>query len=416
MTFSHLHTLSLNWHLSKKTGSVMKSMDRGIDGVGSLITYLFLFLIPALAECLAVVVLFFAEYKQWSLGLIVLGGVLFYSIATIAITQWRKKFREATNKHDNDFHDKATDSIINFETVKYFTAEDFEVNRFKESVAKFQVFSSSTTVSLSVLNMTQQLILNASMLGAMIVSGQAVIRGEMTLGGWIAVQSWVATIFVPLNFLGSVYASIVQSLIDIRNLSELLSELPDIVDVPGAQPIPIQLYHESKSGSTSIDFSSHDGSSKFSIDDDQDDNEDMVEIPLSQGVEMVNTSNPIHAIRNKRPSFQYSKGVSVDFENVSFNYPGQPKSKGLRGVSFHVAPGTTTAIVGHTGSGKTTISRLLFRFYEPREGSISLGGYDIRQYTQKSVRGCIGIVPQDTVLFNGVLTECSEISTNSNFI
>jgi ABC-type transport system involved in Fe-S cluster assembly fused permease/ATPase subunit len=416
MTFSHLHTLSLNWHLSKKTGSVMKSMDRGIDGVGSLITYLFLFLIPALAECLAVVVLFFAEYKQWSLGLIVLGGVLFYSIATIAITQWRKKFREATNKHDNDFHDKATDSIINFETVKYFTAEDFEVNRFKESVAKFQVFSSSTTVSLSVLNMTQQLILNASMLGAMIVSGQAVIRGEMTLGGWIAVQSWVATIFVPLNFLGSVYASIVQSLIDIRNLSELLSELPDIVDVPGAQPIPIQLYHESKSGSTSIDFSSHDGSSKFSIDDDQDDNEDMVEIPLSQGVEMVNTSNPIHAIRNKRPSFQYSKGVSVDFENVSFNYPGQPKSKGLRGVSFHVAPGTTTAIVGHTGSGKTTISRLLFRFYEPREGSISIGGYDIRQYTQKSVRGCIGIVPQDTVLFNGVLTECSEISTNSNFI
>jgi ABC-type transport system involved in Fe-S cluster assembly fused permease/ATPase subunit len=283
-------------------------------------------------------------------------------------------------------------------------------------VAKFQVFSSSTTVSLSVLNMTQQLILNASMLGAMIVSGQAVIRGEMTLGGWIAVQSWVATIFVPLNFLGSVYASIVQSLIDIRNLSELLSELPDIVDVPGAQPIPIQLYHESKSGSTSIDFSSHDGSSKFSIDDDQDDNEDMVEIPLSQGVEMVNTSNPIHAIRNKRPSFQYSKGVSVDFENVSFNYPGQPKSKGLRGVSFHVAPGTTTAIVGHTGSGKTTISRLLFRFYEPREGSISIGGYDIRQYTQKSVRGCIGIVPQDTVLFNGVLTECSEISTNSNFI
>jgi ABC-type transport system involved in Fe-S cluster assembly fused permease/ATPase subunit len=218
MTFSHLHTLSLNWHLSKKTGSVMKSMDRGIDGVGSLITYLFLFLIPALAECLAVVVLFFAEYKQWSLGLIVLGGVLFYSIATIAITQWRKKFREATNKHDNDFHDKATDSIINFETVKYFTAEDFEVNRFKESVAKFQVFSSSTTVSLSVLNMTQQLILNASMLGAMIVSGQAVIRGEMTLGGWIAVQSWVATIFVPLNFLGSVYASIVQSLIDISKL------------------------------------------------------------------------------------------------------------------------------------------------------------------------------------------------------
>jgi ABC-type transport system involved in Fe-S cluster assembly fused permease/ATPase subunit len=320
------------------------------------------------------------------------------------ITQWRKKFREATNKHDNDFHDKATDSIINFETVKYFTAEDFEVNRFKESVVKYQVFSSSTTVSLSILNMTQQLILNGAMLGAMILSGYAVVKGQMTLGGWIAVQSWVATVFVPLNFLGSVYAMIVQALIDIRNLSELLSEMPDIVDEPDAVEIPIQLYHESTQSSVSIDFSTHSGhAGSFSIEeeaDDADDAEDMVEIPLSQGVEMIRTGNPLH---NKRrvPSFHFSKGVSVDFENVSFSYPGQPKSKGLRGISFHVAPGTTTALVGHTGSGKTTISRLLFRFYEPREGSISIGGYDIRHYTQRSVRACIGIVPQDTVLFNG---------------
>ena len=156
LAFSHLLSLSLNWHLSKKTGSVMKSMDRGVDAANSLISSLFLFLIPALLECLAVIILFFINFKQWGLGFIVFFGVVLYSIATVFITQWRKKFREQTNKHDNEFHDKATDSVINYETVKYFTGELFEVARFKQSVVKYQQFNSSTQLSLSLLNISQQ--------------------------------------------------------------------------------------------------------------------------------------------------------------------------------------------------------------------------------------------------------------------
>jgi ABC-type multidrug transport system fused ATPase/permease subunit len=156
LTFSHLHSLSLNWHLSKKTGSVMKSMDRGVEAANQLITYLFLFLMPAMIECLAVVVLFFINYQQWMLGCLVLTGVVLYSCATVIITQWRKKFREETNKHDNEFHDRATDSIINFETVKYFTGEEFEIGRFVKAVIQYQRFNSSTQLSLSLLNITQQ--------------------------------------------------------------------------------------------------------------------------------------------------------------------------------------------------------------------------------------------------------------------
>ena len=158
LTFTHLHTLSLNWHLSKKTGSVMKSMDRGIDAANSLMTTLFLFLIPALAECVAVAILFFIHFSQWQLGVLVVLGVSSYAVVTIALTEWRKKFREATNKHDNDFHDRATDSIINYETVKYFTGEAFEVERFKTSVVQYQIHSSSTQFSINVLNISQQVL------------------------------------------------------------------------------------------------------------------------------------------------------------------------------------------------------------------------------------------------------------------
>jgi len=346
LTFTHLHSLSLNWHLSKKSGSVMKSMDRGVEAANQLISSLFLFLLPAILECLAVVVFFFILYRQSLLGGVVLIGVSLYTVATVGITQWRKKFREQTNKHDNDFHDKAMDSIINYETVKYFTGEEFEISRFKNSVVQYQRYNSSTQLSLGLLNVTQQFILTATALGTMLLAGQAVVNGSMTLGGWIAVQSWVTTIFIPLNFLGTVYASIFQSFIDIRNLSELLSESPDIVDQPGAISLPFSQQH-----------------------------------------------NPATT----------SQGVSVEFKDVSFHYPEQPAEKGLKHVNISVAAGTTTAIVGHTGAGKTTISRLLFRFYDPVGGAVLLNGFNIKYYTQQSVRQSIGIVPQDTVLFNDTI-------------
>lgn len=197
------------------------------------------------------------------------------------------------------------------------------------------------------------------MAGTMIVAGYAVFRGEMTLGGWIAVQSWVSTIFAPLNWLGSVYSAIFQAFIDIRNLSELLAESPDIVDDPDATNLSL--------------------------------------IPVQHSDPRLTTKSPLY-----KPLYS-SGGLSVEFRDVTFHYPEQPAEKGLKRVSFIVHPGTTTAIVGHTGSGKTTISRLLFRFYDPIDGAVLINGQNIRHCTQQSVRRAIGIVPQDTVLFNDTI-------------
>lgn len=190
LTFSHLHSLSLNWHLNKKVGGVIKSIDRGIDAANNLITYMFLYLIPALAECLAVVILFFAQYEQWGLGVLIFGGVSLYIVITIGITQWRTKVRAVVNKSDNDFHDKMNDSFTNYETVKYFTAETYEIERYLASVIKFQNATAVTNYSLNILNASQQFLLCATLLGSILIAGKAVINGQMTLGGWVAVQSW----------------------------------------------------------------------------------------------------------------------------------------------------------------------------------------------------------------------------------
>jgi ABC-type transport system involved in Fe-S cluster assembly fused permease/ATPase subunit len=366
ITFRHIHNLSLNWHLSKKTGSVMKSLDRGVSAADTLVTYLFLFLIPAILECISVMILFFIQFKQWALGLTVFLGIALYAVVTVVVTSYRKKFREQTNKHDNDAHDKATDSIINYETVKYFTGEEFEVNRFTHSVREYQKFSSSTQFSSNILNISQQFFVNLTMLFCMLIAGHAVIHHQMTIGGWIAVQTWVATIFAPLNFLGMVYQAVIQAFIDIRNLTELLSQSPDIQDSTQSTDIPLPVIP----GKTPT-------SSRKTI--------------------TSSSSNPLV------PAIQPYGGVSVEFRNVSFHYPEQPVERGLKNVSFYVKPGTTTAIVGHTGSGKTTLSRLLFRFYDPLEGLVLINGHNVKDYKQKSIRQAIGIVPQDTVLFNDTI-------------
>ena len=302
LTFMHLHNLSLNWHLNKKVGGVIKSIDRGIEAANNLITYLFLYLIPALAECLAVVILFFAAYEEWGLGVLVFCGVTVYIVVTILITQWRTAVRVKVNKSDNDYHDKMNDSFTNYETVKYFTAEKFEISRYITSVAKFQDATATTNYAMNLLNMSQQFLLSATLLGAILIAGKSVISGDLSLGDWVAVQSWVAQIFVPLNFLGSVYGVIVQAIVDIENLSEILAEKGDIQDLPGAKDIP-------------------------------------------------KTVSPY-----------------IEFKNVFFHYPSQPAENGLKNVSLKIPAGSTTAIVGHTGAGKTTISRLLFRFYDLLEG------------------------------------------------
>lgn len=377
-TFIHIHSLSLSWHLNKKTGGVMKSLDRGVAAVNQLVMWLFLYLIPAMAEALAVIVLFFVSFNQWEVAVTILGGVVLYFYVTIRITIWRKKFREKQNKYDNDFHDKAQDSIVNFETVKYFTAEKYEANRYLESVTKYEKNVSNTMNSMQLLNFVQQLILNATMLGALILCAGAVYRDEMSLGGWVAVMAWIIQIFQPLNFLGSIYSGIVQALIDVRNLTELLNEEPDIVDKPDATDIPFfaSQMRARLSNSVKAGRSSSVGS-----------NSDNME------------SEKEKALDNR----DLSMGVGVEFKDVDFHYPSQPEEKGLKKVSFTMPAGSTTAIVGGTGAGKTTLSRLLFRFYDPKDGLVLIDGQDVTKSTQKSVRGMIGIVPQDTVLFNDTI-------------
>jgi ABC-type multidrug transport system fused ATPase/permease subunit len=237
LTFKHLHELSLNWHLSKRTGAVIKSMDRGTQAVNNLVTYLFLNLVPAIAQCIAVVILFFTQFQNYSLACLIFGGILLYCLLTVYITLWRRKVRQNANTADNDYHFKATESIVNFETVKFFTAEEYELKGYRDSVIDYQIFNSEFTFALNLLNILQQILLQGTMLGAMLISGMAVINNEMTIGEWIAVQSWVNNLFSPLSFLGGIYAGIIRSLVDVKNLSELLSEQPDIVDAANAIPL-----------------------------------------------------------------------------------------------------------------------------------------------------------------------------------
>eukprot|EP00594_Rhizosolenia_setigera_P011092 CAMPEP_0178969328 /NCGR_PEP_ID=MMETSP0789-20121207/18787_1 /TAXON_ID=3005 /ORGANISM="Rhizosolenia setigera, Strain CCMP 1694" /LENGTH=877 /DNA_ID=CAMNT_0020655433 /DNA_START=52 /DNA_END=2682 /DNA_ORIENTATION=+ len=359
VSFTHLHSLSLDWHLRKKMGEVIRSLDRGIMACDTLMKYLFLWLIPAIGECVTVCFIFGLYFNYFPLSVTVFYFVFIYMIVTIVLTLWRKKFRKAVAKSDNDWHDRCTDSLINFETVKYFTAEEFEAKRFRESVDTYQTGTVNVQGSLSLLNISQQIIYQTCLatclsLAAMGVKARYDCCGTldnaecgydtcpgMEIGDFVAVLSYTASLFAPLNFLGSVYNAIVMAFIDLTNLSELLAQNPDIQDMPGA-----------------IDLPKH------------------------------NSQDP---------------DVAVEFDNVVFNYPTQPENTGLKGLSFKMKKGTTTAIVGSTGAGKTTISRLLFRFYDVVYGSVKVNGVDVRNVTQKSLRGSIGVVPQAATLFNDTI-------------
>lgn len=334
-TFAHLHNLSLEWHLKKKMGNVLRSMDRGVNSANTVVSYLFLYLVPSLAECLIVFIIFYAHFKVPLLSVIAFFGLSGYVISTVEITIWRKKFRRATNRHDNALHDKATDSLINFETVKYFTNERYEIRDYQSSVEKYMANSTNTQTSLGMLNIIQQLFVDLTLGLVLCVAAYKVSEGSMTVGDFVAVNVYVVQMFTPLSFLGSVYNAIIQGFIDMSNLSDLLALEPDVTDVPGAQPV---------------------------------------------------SPDP--------------RGCEIEFRDVRFNYPALPDTTGLRGLSFKVERGTTTAIVGHTGAGKSTIGRLLFRFYDLKGGAIFIDGQDISRVTQQSLRRVIGVVPQDTVMFN----------------
>jgi len=342
-TFTHLHSLSLEWHLKKRMGNVLRSMDRGVSAANTLVTYLFLYLLPSVAECVVVFVIFYSHFNIPTVSATAFVSFVAYSTLTVQITLWRKKFREKTNLHDNEISARASDSLINYETVKYFTAEKYEIGRYSESIYNFQKYSVNTAYSLSFLNSTQNTIIQLCTAISLCVAAHEVYigSGKLTIGSFVSISSYISNLFAPLSFLGSVYNAVIQALVDMTNLSELLAENPDLVDAPNARALV--------------------------------------------------------AVPSGRP------GASIEFRNIFFHYPTQPPSSGLHNVSFSIAPGTTTAIVGSTGSGKSTLTRLLFRFYDPLEGQVLISDQDIKLVTQNSLRRAIGVVPQDTVLFNDTI-------------
>ena len=364
--FQHLHSLSLEWHTTqKKLGQVIRSMDRGIQACDSLMRWLCLWLVPALVEAVVVCIIFATYFQYPPLAVAVFYFVFVYIVWTILITIWRKKFRKELTQSDNDWHDVVTDSLMNFDTVKYFCSESFEVERFHKAVSRYQTGSVNVQASLAFLNISQKLILQACLACSLSLAGWGIKQRAdcciremgcdssiseccesvsqdscpgMSVGDFVAVLSYTLNLFAPLNFLGSVYNSIVMSLIDLSHLSDLLAETPDVEDAKDALPLP--------------------------------------------------RTNP------------HDSDLAAEFDNVHFRYPSQPIGSGLKGVSFNLRRGTTTAIVGPTGAGKTTISKLLFRFYDVQGGAVKVNGMDVRCVTQKSLRASIGVVPQMANMFN----------------
>ena len=329
--FRHLHALSLRFHLERQTGGMTRDIERGTRGVNSLISYSLYSIVPTLIEVAMVLTLLAVKFDVW-FAWITLIALAFYIAFTITVTEWRTQFRRKMNELDSSAHSRAIDSLLNYETVKYFNNEEFEARRYDENLERYRRAAVKSQTTLSILNTGQQLIIASALVVMLWRATQGVVEGRMTLGDLVMVNAFMIQHYIPLNFLGVIYREIKQSLTDLDKMFALIEREREIADVPGASDLRL------------------DGP------------------------------------------------VSVQFDDVSFAY--DPKRPILQHISFEVPAGKTVAVVGPSGSGKSTLARLLFRFYDVQQGHIRIAGQDIRQVTQASVRQAIGIVPQDTVLFN----------------
>jgi ABC-type transport system involved in Fe-S cluster assembly fused permease/ATPase subunit len=332
-TFVHMHQLSLRFHLERKTGGLSRIIERGTKGIETIVRFTILNSIPTLIEFLLTAAIFW-----WTYGFSYLGVTAFtvwaYIWFTIRASDWRIGIRRAMNDSDTDANTKAIDSLLNFETVKYFGNEEMEAKRFDASMAKYEKSATQVWTSLGWLNFGQGLIFGIGTAIIMVMSALAVQRGEQTIGDFVFVNAMLMQLSIPLNFIGFVYREIRQGLTDIEQMFDLLEVEAEVVDCPGAKPLAIA-----------------------------------------------------HG--------------AIAFKDVHFHY--DPDRPILKGVSFEVPAGKTVAVVGPSGAGKSTISRLLYRFYDVQQGSITIDGQDVREVTQKSLRAAIGMVPQDTVLFNDTI-------------
>jgi ATP-binding cassette, subfamily B, heavy metal transporter len=331
--FRHLHSLSLRFHLNRQTGGMTRDIERGTRGVGSLISYTLFNILPTLVEISLVLGYLVTHYDIW-FTVITFSALACYIAFTVIVTDWRTHFRRTMNDLDSKANTKAIDSLINYETVKYFGNEDYEAARYDEGLQRYEAAAVKSQTSLSFLNTGQSLIIATAVTLILWRATQGVIDGKMTLGDLVLVNAFMIQLYIPLNFLGVIYREIKQSLADMERLFGLLDQHREVDDAPDAKPL-------------------------------------------------------------------VTHGAQVHFSHVDFSY--EAKRQILFDVDFTIAAGTTTAIVGHSGSGKSTLSRLLYRFYEVGAGAITIDGQDIRAVTQHSLRHAIGIVPQDTVLFNDTI-------------
>ena len=362
--FRHLHNLSLRFHLERQTGGMTRDIERGTRAVRTLIGFTLFNIAPTLIEMALVLTLLAVKFDAWFAWITVIALILYITF-TITVTEWRTQFRIKMNDMDGAAHTRAIDSLLNYETVKYFNNEAFEAKRYDENLEKYRAASVKSQTTLSLLNTGQQLIIATALVAMLWRATQGVVEGRMTLGDLVMVNAFMIQLYIPLNFLGVIYREIKQSLTDLDKMFVLLEREREIADVPGAQKLHMssKLAILEKNSSTSDVF-----------------------------VASIATNNIAISAPNSTNS------PEISFQNVHFAY--EPSRPILHGISFTVPAGKTVAVVGPSGAGKSTLARLLFRFYDVQQGTISIAGQDIKTVTQASVREAIGIVPQDTVLFN----------------
>ncbi|WP_420717572.1 ABCB family ABC transporter ATP-binding protein/permease [Emcibacter sp.] len=332
-TFRHLHILSLRFHLDRKTGGLSRIIERGVKGIDFLLRFMLFNILPTLLELVLISAIFWINFGFFYalVTFVSLGGYIYF---TIAVTEWRLKYRREMNRHDTQANTKAIDSLLNYETVKYFNNEEHEARRYDLALERYENASVRSQLSLTLLNVGQGVIISLGLVIVLILAGKGVVDGQLTIGDFVLVNTLLIQIYMPLNFLGFVYREIKQSLVDMEKMFAIVSEHAEVKDHPDAQDLVIA-------------------------------------------------------------------GGEVSFEHVSFHYAKNRRI--LEDVSFTVPAGHMTAIVGSSGAGKSTISRILFRFYEIARGTVKIDGQDISRVSQSSVRKHIGVVPQDTVLFNDTI-------------